>query len=31
MLIRHIYKQAIGERPVYVERLRALDQQDYEW
>jgi len=32
-LIRHIYKQAIGERSVYVEeveRLRALDQQDYE-
>ena len=32
-LIRHIYNQAIVERSVYleeVERLRALDQQDYE-
>jgi DNA-binding transcriptional regulator YiaG len=32
-LLRHIYKQAIGQRSVYVdevERLRALDQIDHE-
>lgn len=32
-LVRHIYKQAVGRRSVYVEeveRLRELDQLDYE-
>ncbi len=32
-LMRHIYKQHINERSIYVEeveRLKALDQQDYE-
>jgi putative transcriptional regulator len=32
-LVRHIYRQFLGERSVYVEevdRLRELDQQDYQ-